>query len=135
MRYTRAVNDGTLGELARAAWQAVSDADVDGIRRLVADDVVWHASGRGLRSGDFRGRDAILEYLAGIGDDADEFESELDDVLVGAHRTAILFRVSGRREGRLLEAGFVLLMRFEDNRIAEIWSVARDQHAVDEFWA
>lgn len=129
------VTDGTIGDLARAAWQAVSEADVDALRRLVADDVIWHASGRGPRSGDFRGRDAILDYLAGIGDDADEFESELDDVLVGQDRTAILFRVSGQRDGRLLEAGFVLLMRFEDNRIAEIWAVARDQYAVDEFWA
>jgi len=129
------VSDATLGDLARAAWQAVSEADVDALRRLIADDVVWHASGRGARAGAFRGRDAILDYLAGIGDDADEFESELEDVLVGEDRTAILFRVSGQREGRLLEAGFVLLMRFEDNRIAELWSVARDQYAVDEFWA
>ncbi len=129
------MNDGTIGDLARAAWRAVSEADVDALRRLVADDVVWHASGRGTRAGDFHGRDAILDYLAGIGDDADEFESELDDVLVGEERTAILFRVSGKRGARLLEAGFVLLMRFEDNQIAEIWSVARDQYAVDEFWA
>ncbi len=108
---------------------------MDSLRRLVADNVVWHASGRGPRSGDFRGRDAILDYLAGIGDDADEFESELDDVLVGDDRTAILFRVSGKRGARLLEAGFILLMRFEDNQIAELWSIARDQYAVDEFWA
>lgn len=113
----------------------MSEADVEGLRRLVADDVVWHASGRGPRSGNFRGRDAILEYLASIGDAADEFESELDDVLVGQSRTALLFRVSGRRGARLLEAGFVLLLRFEDGQIAELWSVARDQYAVDEFWA
>lgn len=129
------MTDGTTGELARAAWQAVSEADVDALRRLVADDVVWHASGRGPRAGDFRGREAILDYLATIGDDADEFESELEDILVGEERTAILFRVSGQRGPRLLEIGFVLLMRFEDNRIAELWSVPRDQYAVDEFWA
>lgn len=129
------MSDGTQGDLARAAWQAVSESDVDSLRRLVADDVVWHASGRGPRSGSYRGREAILEYLAGIGEDADEFDLELDDVLVGEERTAILFRVSGQRGARLLEAGFVLLIRFEDNRIAELWSVARDQYAVEEFWA
>lgn len=129
------MTDGVTGELARAAWQAVSEADRDALRRLVADDVVWHASGRGPRSGDHHGRDAILDYLAGIGEDADEFDLELDDVLVGDERTAILFRVSGKRNERLLEAGFVLLMRFEDNRIAEIWSIPRDQYAVDAFWA
>ncbi len=123
------------GELARAAWQAVSEANLAAIPRLVADDVVWHASGRGPRSGDHKGRDAVLDFLAGIGEDADEFDLELDDVLVGEQRTAILCRVSGERNGRLLEAGFVLLLRFEDNQIAEVWSVPRDQYAIDEFWA
>lgn len=129
------MNDETTGQLARAAWQAVSNADRSALRRLIADDVVWHASGRGARAGSYRGREAILEYLAQIGNDADEFESELDDILVGQERTAILFRVSGQRGARLLEIGFVLLMRFEDNQIAEIWAVPRDQYAVDEFWA
>lgn len=127
--------DSTNGELARAAWNAVSESDVAAIGRLVAEDVVWHASGRGSRSGDVSGRAGILDYLAGIGEDAERFDSELEDILVGETHTAILFRVSGQRGGRRLESGFVLLLRFEDNRIAEVWSIARDQHAIDEFWA
>lgn len=129
------MNATASADLARAAWKAVSEADVSALARLVADDVVWHASGRGPRAGNFRGRDAILDHLATIGEEADEFESELDDVLVGDQRTAMLFRVSGRRGPRLLEAGFVLLMRFEDDLIAELWSVPRDQYAVDAFWS
>ncbi len=121
-------------ELARAAWQAVSAGDVGGVRRLLTEDAVWHASGRGPRAGDFQGPRAILDYLASIGEAADDFDLDLDDILVGTQRVALLFRVFGRRDERLLEAGFILLMRTEGDRIAEIWSVARDQHAVDEFW-
>jgi len=64
-------------ELARVAWEAVSTSDVDTLNRVCDDDLVWHASGRGPRSGDYRGRERVFEYLAAIGDTADRFDSDL----------------------------------------------------------
>jgi ketosteroid isomerase-like protein len=121
--------------VARRAWDAVSAGDPQAFSDLCVPGVVWHAAGRGSHSGTFTGADAILDYLAGIGEDVERFDSELEDVLVGESRAAILFRVSGRRRGRVLETGFVILLRFEDDRIAELWSVPRDQLGIDEFWA
>jgi ketosteroid isomerase-like protein len=129
------VRDHPHAKLARAAWEAVSSSDVAALTRLTTDGITWHASGRGSRAGHYRGRAGILEYLAGIGDDVERFDAQLEDVLVGERHTAVLFRVSGRRGERQLDAGFVLILRIEGERIAEIWSVARDQFAVDEFWA
>jgi ketosteroid isomerase-like protein len=121
--------------LARSVWEAVSSSDVEALTRMTTDGITWHASGRGQRAGDFRGRAGILEYLAAIGDDVARFDSSLEDVLVGEVHTALFVQVTGRRNDQLLEAGFVLILRIEGERIAEIWSVARDQLAVDEFWA
>jgi ketosteroid isomerase-like protein len=121
--------------LARSLWDAVSNADVEVLERLSTDDLTWHASGRGPRSGVVSGRDAVLDYLARIGEDTEVFDSELEDVLVGDLYTAILYRVSGVRGERKLETGFVLILRIEGDRLAEAWAVPRDQHAVDEFWA
>jgi len=122
-------------KLAQRAWDAVSTADVVTLAELSTDDITWHASGRGPRSGTFRGRLAILDYLARVGEDVERFDLDLLDVLVGRKRTAILFRVSGRRKGRRLDTDFVLLLRIEGEQIAETWSIPRDQLAVDEFWA
>ncbi len=122
-------------EVARRAWQAVSAADGETLAQLLAEDAVWHASGRGRHAGDYRGRRAIFDYLAGVGEDADQFDSTLEDILVGDRQTAVLFRVRGRRRGRSLDATFFLVARIEGERIAEIWSVPFDQFAVDEFWA
>lgn len=122
-------------KLARIAWEAVSTSDVETIANVCSEDLVWHASGRGPRSGDYRGRDAVLDYLAAIGDAADRFDSSLEDVLVSDDLVAVLFRVQGERNARRLDVGFILLFRVEDGRIAEIWAVPRDQYAVDEFWA
>lgn len=126
--------DHPNAKLARTAWEAVSASDVDTIQRVCAEDLVWHASGRGPRAGHYRGRAAVLDYLATIGDAAERFDSRLDHVLVNEDLVAVLFHVTGRRRGRVLDTDFILLFRIESGRIAEIWSVARDQHAVDEFW-
>jgi ketosteroid isomerase-like protein len=120
--------------LARVAWEAVSTSDLETLGHVCAEELVWHASGRGARSGDYRGRAAVLDYLAAIGDAAERFDSRLDHLLVNENLVAVLFHVTGTRRGRVLDTNFILLFRVEAGRITEIWAVPRDQHAVDEFW-
>jgi ketosteroid isomerase-like protein len=129
------ISDHPNALLAKVAWVAVSAGDVDALSDVWSEDFVWHASGRGPRSGTYRGREAVLDYLASIGEDAERFDLTMEDVLVGDAFASVLFQVSGLRAGRRLETGYILLCRIEGSRIAEVWSVPRDQHAVDEFWA
>jgi ketosteroid isomerase-like protein len=121
--------------VARRAWDAVSQSDVDELAAIFADDAVWHAAGRGSRAGDYHGRAEIFDYLAGVGEDTDRFDATIEDVLVGKRFAAILFDVEGLRKGRALSVKFVIVLRIEGDRITEVWSVPRDQLAVDEFWA
>ena len=46
----------------------------------------------------------------------------------------MLFEVSGTRGARELRASWVLILRFVEGRLIEVWSVARDQAAADAFW-
>jgi ketosteroid isomerase-like protein len=105
-----------------------------GGRRLCSPDLVWHASGRGPRSGSHRGLDEVFAYLAAIGDAAERFDSQFERILVGDDHVAVFFKVIGKRGGRSLDTGFILVFRIAGDRIAEIWAVPRDQYAVDEFW-
>lgn len=129
------VLDHPHAKLARGAWEAAARGDRETLARLCSPELVWHASGRGPRSGAYRGIDAVLDYLAAIGEAAERFDSTFEDVLVGDELVAVLFEVTGRRRERRLATGFILLFRVEDGRIAEVWAVPRDQHAVDEFWS
>jgi ketosteroid isomerase-like protein len=126
--------DHPHAKLARTAWEAAASGDRDTLARVCAPDVVWHASGRGPRSGDYRGMDRVLEYLAAIGDAAERFDSSLEHVLTNDDLVAVLFRVQGRRGARRLDTGFILIFRIESERLVEVWAVPRDQYAVDEFW-
>jgi ketosteroid isomerase-like protein len=121
--------------LAKVAWESVSAGDVEALSEVFADGLVWYASGRGPRSGVYRGRDEVLAYLASIGDAAERFDSTLENILVGGDLVAVLFRVSGTRGDRELDTGFILIFRIEGSQIVEAWAVPRDQYAVDEFWA
>ena len=121
--------------LAKLAWEAVSVGDSELLSEVCAEDLVWNASGRGTRSGVYRGREAVFGFLAAVGDLAERFDSTLEDILVGSKYVSVLFRVSGLRGERKLDTGYILIFRIADSRIAEIWAVPRDQYAVDEFWA
>lgn len=122
-------------KLATRAWQAVSSGDAATLAVLYCEDIVWHVSGRGPHTGDHRGVDAVLGYLATIGEQAERFEVSLEDVLIGDERMAFIMRARGSREGRSLEATYVVLIRLDGGRIAEVWSTAFDQYAADAFWA
>jgi len=121
--------------LAKLAWEAVSVGDAELLSEVCAEDLVWNASGRGTRSGVYRGREAVFGFLAAVGDLAERFDSTLEDILVGSKYVSVLFRVSGLRGERKLDTGYILIFRIAESRIAEIWAVPRDQYAVDEFWA
>ncbi len=127
--------DHPNAEIARAAWEAVAHGDAQGLAKAFSPNVVWHASGRGPRSGTFTGLDAVLEYLAEIGDAAQRFDMRLDDVLVSESKAVVLFSVEGQRPGRRLVTDFIVLFQIEAGLVVEAWAVPRDQHAVDEFWA
>jgi ketosteroid isomerase-like protein len=122
-------------EVAAGAWQAVSSGDVAALETFCRQDLVWHASGRSVHAGDHRGRDAVLGYLAGVGEDVERFDLELEDVLVGDTGAVMVMRARGRRGERVLDAVYLVRLRFDEGRIAEVWSVALDQPAVDAFWA
>ena len=53
-----------------AAYRRAADAfragDFPRIEALVDPDVVWHVPGNHPRAGDIRGRDDLLEWLAGL---------------------------------------------------------------------
>lgn len=122
-------------KVATRAWEAVSKGDVSALEKVYTEDIVWHVAGRGPRAGDHRGREAVLSYLASVGEDVELFDASLEDVLVGDERLAFVMRARGERKGRTLDATYLLLARIEDGRVAELWSTAFDQYAVDAFWA
>lgn len=109
---------------------------VDGVRALLAEDVVWHVPGASAIAGEHRGVDAVLAYM-------DQRRRMMDDTFrVSVHGAAM---VAGRvvqlaggtavRDGRAVTWETVGVFRVVDGRIVECWLVPFDQTAFDAIWS
>lgn len=120
--------------LVEKSWQAVAASDVATLLETFSPEIVWHVTGNNPWRGDHVGSEAILEYLAQVGESGDSYDATLEDVMASDERVALVFNVKTRRKGVPLETSYVLLVRIADERIAEVWTLALDPAGVDEFW-
>src|SRR5438034_10170969 len=57
--------------LVRRALAAFSSGDMEEVKALLADDIVWHVPGRGTLAGDYRGIHEVLRFFREAGGPAD----------------------------------------------------------------
>ena len=74
--------------IARAAHEAIARNDLDALRSLLDESVVWHATGDGDLAGTYRGREAVIAALAAQHERA---PSELVDVRAEAEPEVVGF--------------------------------------------
>jgi hypothetical protein len=123
-------------ELQKRLAKAFRDRDVDALREIFAEDVVWRVGGRNAIAGEYRGVGEILAFFARVGElSGGTYRIELDWVLADDRRGASLYRATGRRDGRAIDIVQVGVLLFENGRVADVSIIPFDQHAFDEFWA
>lgn len=127
-------SEHTVRALAHEAWEAVSRSDIEALRRLWHPDLVWHARGVTPWAGDHCGVEAILDFLAGIGELTEIFDASLEDLLVSDERALLLFHVHMARGGHSEEFDYQLLARFVGEQVVEIWTAPLDPASLAAFW-
>ena len=123
-------------EQLRAFLDAYASGDPDALRATLAEDPIWHVGGTHALSGDYRGRDAILDYFARVGTETDQtLRLEPIELLANEARGAAFLRVTGKRGDRTLDVTMAEAIQFDgDGRIQEFWAHATDQDAINRFW-
>jgi acyl-CoA thioesterase FadM/ketosteroid isomerase-like protein len=110
--------------------------DVEQVRELLAEDIVWHVPGTSPIAGDYRGRDAVIGYflrrraLAG----GAIAITQLDEM----HDEEVLVQLADGRAalgGRDVEWRTTGVYRVAGGRIAEAWLVPLDGAHFDRAWA
>lgn len=116
---------------------AYGDRDRHAMKDSLAEDAVWHVGGTHWLSGDYRGRDAILDYFDSVRNETgDSMRLETLEVLANERHGAAFLRVTAERRGRRLDTVVADAFRFgDDGRIVEFWAHSADQAAIDEFWS
>jgi ketosteroid isomerase-like protein len=121
--------------VVRRLFAAFERKDAFALRGFFADEAVWHVGGSSRLAGTYRGRREIVRFLGSLPRLTEgTYTSRLIDVLASDERAAVLYRATGRREGRELDIDQVLLFTLRDGIVSEVLALPSDQPAFDAFW-
>jgi uncharacterized protein len=119
----------------RRLFAAFERKDAFALRSMFAEDAVWHVGGTSAVAGTYRGRRQIVRFLGTLPRLTDgTYASRLIDVLASDERAAVLYRATGRREGRELDIEQLLLFTLRDGVVTGVLALPSDQSAFDLFW-
>jgi ketosteroid isomerase-like protein len=106
------------------------------VRELLTEDVEWHVPGKSAIAGDYRGIDAVVEYLNNRRSLArGTYRMLLGEVLVGEEHVAVLTdgtAVVGGVEGRWTT---LVLYHVRDGAVSGCWLLPLDGSAFDAIWS
>jgi ketosteroid isomerase-like protein len=108
---------------------------MDVIRESFSPDAVLHFAGNNAMSGTYRGVDAVMDAmgraLQGWGP-----HTEVEALLASDDHVLTFFRASSERDGKTLDVVVVLPIKVDaQGKMSEIWLLANDQEAYDQFWS
>lgn len=120
--------------LARRLWDGIACGDAPALRALLSEKSVWRMYGRSPLAGTYVGVDAILDFMARVGELTDDLHSELIDVFVGPGGAVLRYSIHARRGAQRLDTEQLFLFRVDRGRIVEGVFAPFDQYAYDRFF-
>ena len=120
--------------LSQRLWDAIATADAAALRTLIASKAVWRMYGRSPLAGSHKGIDAILHFMASVGELADELESSLIEIFASERGAVLRYSVHARRGDRSLDVEHLFMIQIRQGKVVEGVFAPLDQHRYDEFW-
>lgn len=121
--------------LVRRAYRDFELGDLDLLRVVMSEDVVWHEPGRSPLAGDHRGPEEVLGFLAELKErSGGTFEVEIVDILSEAERAVVIQRETATRNGKRLDELAVVDFEIHHEKITEVTVYHADTYDFDEFW-
>lgn len=122
--------------LLRNGYEAFEKGDLDTLRGLFTDDIVWHSPGKGPLAGDYRGIDQVFGLFAKVVElSGGTYRNDLHDVLANDEHAVALVTARGERAGKTLDSLQSHVFHLTDGKVTEVWLEAGDLYANDEFWS
>jgi ketosteroid isomerase-like protein len=118
-------------EMLRAIY-----ADFSLLAEYASDDIVLHAAGsRGILTGDYFGKEAVLaKEMELFRRSGESLAMPPDDVTANDYFGVVLGHVTAERNGRRYEGEFCGIWRFDNGHIVEHWEHCADYPAAERFF-
>ena len=132
MTKTKGKNNVTL---LMHIWEAFNRNDLETVKKMVSEDIVYRVSGRGPLSGRYEGRLMFMKVL----EKAKELSGATITVkpivtLADDEYVFVLGRATGRRGEKVLDIEHCYLYRFSNGKLVEGRTMPVDLYEFDEFW-
>jgi ketosteroid isomerase-like protein len=123
-------------EMARKGYQAFNEGHIDEAMATMHEEILWHNGGDNPLTGEFRGKEAVMEMLARFGQLTEgTYEADVHDILATDDHTVVIGTYTATRHGRTHSARFVDVVHpAPDGRAREFWRFFEDQAVEDEFF-
>jgi uncharacterized protein len=122
-------------ELLRRGYAAFQGGDLETVRSLLAEDVVWHNPGSNHLSGDYRGADETMGlFVKFFQDSGGTFKVDVHDILANDTHGVALITACASSGDKTMDSRGTHVVHITDGKLTESWIFAEDQHEVDEFW-
>jgi ketosteroid isomerase-like protein len=132
------MQQATTNALAAASlyFDALAAKDFATINGILAEDIVWHQPGDNRFSGSHNGAAAVGEMIGAMmaASEGTLHVSVNGAPMANGTMVAMPVQFSAQRDGAAIAMVGVDLMRFEGDRIVELWLFSEDQSAEDAFW-
>lgn len=120
----------------RKGYDAFARGDLDALRSMFSNDILWHVGGRGPLSGSYKGIDEVFGLFAELVQrSGGTFRNDVHDVVGGEDHAVALTTARAKRSGKTLQGEQVAVFHIRNDKVTEVWTSSFDQHAADEFWA
>ena len=121
--------------VARRLWDAIAHADAPALRELMAEKTVWRMPGDSLVAGTYVGADAVLDFMARVGELTDDLHSDLIDIFVNDRGAVLRYSIRAIRGARILNIEHLFVIRVVEGRITEAVFAPIDQIRYDRFFS
>jgi ketosteroid isomerase-like protein len=128
-----AENEHPNATVVREGFQAFATGDMGWLNQHLADDIVWHVGGRSKLSGEYKGKEEVLNLF---GRQAQIFSGapdlELHEVLANdEHAIAIGTARAQDPDGGTVEWKFANVFHVKDGKATEVWGLADETSETD----
>ncbi len=118
---------------AEGFWDAAAEEFWD---THVADDVTYYLPARNPNGGNHSGKEAVRKLFAAFQERTGHtFRLEILDITSSAHHAVALARATAQRHGKSLDSNQAHVFEIRAGSITDVWGIAYDRYAVDEFWS
>ena len=122
--------------LVRRTYQDFESGDLDLLRVVMAEEVVWHEPGRSSLAGHYKGPEEVLGFLGELkARTGGTFKVEVLEVLSEPERAVVFQRETAMKNEKTLDVIAAVEFEIHNGKITEVTVYQNDTYAFDEFWA